>query len=161
ELRCPDPGRGIALGYLSLHGDRGGPRHDRSRGHGVEDRRRAALLPPEPRNQQGRGGGDDRFRLHRADREGATHGVRSRDESTDPAPDGGLGRMTPATTTPTGLDIESWTAPALARAAKRDEPAWAIDQRHVAAANARALGLPSREHELWRRIDFRTLEQAI
>ena len=65
--------------------------------------------------------------------------------------------MTPATAV---LDLEAWTAAALARAARTDEPAWAIAQRSAAAANARALGFPKRDHELWRRIDFRTLEQA-
>jgi Fe-S cluster assembly protein SufD len=65
--------------------------------------------------------------------------------------------MTPATTV---LDLDTWTNAALERAAKKDEPAWAIAQRRAAAANARTLGFPSREHELWRRIDFRTLEQA-
>jgi len=65
--------------------------------------------------------------------------------------------MTPATLT---YDINSWTNAALDRAARRDEPAWAIAQRRAAAGNARALGFPSRDQELWRRIDFRTLEQA-
>jgi len=65
--------------------------------------------------------------------------------------------MTPATLT---YDIDSWTNAALDRAARKDEPAWAIAQRRAAAANARALGFPSREQELWRRIDFRTLDQA-
>ena len=65
--------------------------------------------------------------------------------------------MTPATLT---YDIDSWTNAALDRAARKDEPAWAIAQRRAAAGNARALGFPSRDQELWRRIDFRTLEQA-
>jgi len=66
--------------------------------------------------------------------------------------------MTPATAI---LELEAWTATALARAAKNDEPAWAIAQRSAAAANAKTLGFPKREHELWRRIDFRTLEQSL
>ena len=65
--------------------------------------------------------------------------------------------MTPTTAVP-GLD--TWTRAALARAARSDEPAWAIAQRSAAAANALSLGFPKRDHELWRRIDFRTLEQA-
>jgi len=64
-------------------------------------------------------------------------------------------------TTTTALpSLDVWTTAALARAARSDEPAWAIAQRSAAAAHARALGFPKREHELWRRIDFRTLEQA-
>jgi Fe-S cluster assembly protein SufD len=66
--------------------------------------------------------------------------------------------MTPATAT---LDLSGWTREALAQASKRDEPSWAIDQRRAAAAHAATLGLPSREHELWRRIDFRTLERTL
>jgi Fe-S cluster assembly protein SufD len=66
--------------------------------------------------------------------------------------------MTPVTTT---LDIDAWEATALDRAARRDEPAWAIAQRRAAAGNARALGFPRRDQELWRRIDFRSLEQAL
>ena len=65
--------------------------------------------------------------------------------------------MMPATLT---YDIDSWTNAALDRAARKDEPAWAIAQRRAAAGNARALGFPGRDQELWRRIDFRTLEQA-
>ncbi len=65
--------------------------------------------------------------------------------------------MTPATQT---YDIDSWTSAALDRAARKDEPAWAIAQRRAAAGNARALGFPGRDLELWRRIDFRTLERA-
>lgn len=66
--------------------------------------------------------------------------------------------MTPATTV---LDIDAWTATTLDRAVRKDEPAWAIGQRRAAAGNARALGFPSRDLELWRRTDFRTLEQAV
>jgi Fe-S cluster assembly protein SufD len=65
--------------------------------------------------------------------------------------------MTPVTVVP---ELEAWTATALARAARSDEPAWAIAQRSAAAANAKALGFPKREQELWRRIDFRSLELA-
>lgn len=65
--------------------------------------------------------------------------------------------MTPATL---NYDVDSWTGAALDRAARKDEPAWAIAQRRAAAGNARALGFPARDLELWRRIDFRSLEQA-
>jgi len=71
--------------------------------------------------------------------------------------------MTTATAVPTistfpGLD--AWATGALERAGKANEPAWAVEQRRAAAGTARALGFPARDHELWRRIDFRTLEQA-
>jgi Fe-S cluster assembly protein SufD len=65
--------------------------------------------------------------------------------------------MTTATALP---DLGTWTAEALGRAARMHEPPWALDQRRAAAGIARTLGFPDREHELWRRIDFRTLEQA-
>ena len=42
---------------------------------------------------RGRGVGDDRLRLHRADHEGASARVRGRAEPPDPAPDGGIGRL--------------------------------------------------------------------
>ncbi len=68
-------------------------RRHRPRGDGVEDRRGAALLPDEPRPLGGRGERDDRLRVRRADHEGASTGVRGRDEPADPAPDGRLGRL--------------------------------------------------------------------
>jgi len=67
--------------------------------------------------------------------------------------------MTTLTATP-GFDVE-WGAVALARAAEAREPQWALDRRRAAAAMARALPFPSREDELWRRTDFRTLEAEL
>jgi Fe-S cluster assembly protein SufD len=67
--------------------------------------------------------------------------------------------MTTATAT-AALDLGAWIADAHARAGRRDEPSWALDQRTAAAGIARTLGFPTRDLELWRRIDFRTLEQA-
>ena len=48
----------------------------RPRGDRLEGQRRAAVLPDEPRHARGRGDGDDRARLHRADRPRTSHGVR-------------------------------------------------------------------------------------
>ena len=45
RLRRADPRRGVALGHLPVHQDRGGRGRHRPRGDGVEDRRGAALLP--------------------------------------------------------------------------------------------------------------------
>ena len=64
----------------------------------------------------------------------------------------------------TGLAPETlatWTERALARATERREPGWAIEHRRRAAALATALPFPSREDELWRRTDFRTLEAEL
>lgn len=69
--------------------------------------------------------------------------------------------MTTATAVPAVQHLETWATEALGRAGKASEPAWALDQRRAAAGTARALGFPARDHELWRRIDFRTLEQAL
>ena len=69
---------------------------DRPRGDGVEGRRRAALLPDEPRPLRGAGDGHGRQRLHRADHPHAADGVRRRVESADRAADGGFGRLTTA-----------------------------------------------------------------
>src|SRR5439155_16464243 len=113
-------------------------------------------------DQQGRCGGHDRLRVHRADREGAADGVRGRDEPPDPAPDGGLGRMTTAANLPVtaGFDGE-WGERALARAAAAHEPKWALERRRAAAGLARTLPFPSHEDELWRRTDFRALQAAL
>ena len=66
-----------------------------------------------------------------------------------------------ATRTATAVDLAGWERTALARAAKSGEPEWALDQRRAAAGMARSLAFPSRDHELWRRIDFRSAEEAI
>ena len=62
--------------------------------------------------------------------------------------------------TPTGFDVE-WAARAEALAARSGEPAWALERRRAAAAIAGSLSFPSREHELWRRTDFRTLNAEL
>lgn len=59
-----------------------------------------------------------------------------------------------------GFDGE-WTDIGATRAAQAQEPAWALEQRRVAAAHTKSLAFPSREDELWRRTDFRTLEAAL
>lgn len=72
-----------------------------------------------------------------------------------PAP---VGTVSPQTSS---IDLDSWERTALERATRRGEPAWALDQRRAAAGMARALSFPARDHELWRRIDFRNAEAAI
>ena len=92
-LRRADPRRGVALRHVPVHQDRRRRRRHRPRGDRLEDRRGAALLPHVARAHRGRGERDDRERLRRADHEGAAARVRRRDEPADPAPDGGLGRL--------------------------------------------------------------------
>lgn len=58
----------------------------------------------------------------------------------------------------TGFDV-AWAAKAEAGAA--GEPAWALERRRTAGAIAGTLTFPSREDELWRRTDFRSLEAAL
>ena len=82
-----------ADGHLPVHRDRGEEGQHRARGHGLEGRGGPALLPDEPRALGGRGDGDGRQRLHRADSQGASAGVRYRAEPPDPARDGRLGRL--------------------------------------------------------------------
>ena len=89
RLRCADPRRRVAERHLSVHPDRRERRRHRTRGDGLEDRRRAALLSHVARAERGRGLGDGGQRLRRADHEGAAARVRRRDEPADPAPDGG------------------------------------------------------------------------
>ena len=56
------------LRHLPLRRHPRGRRLDGSRGHGLQGVRGPALLPHVPRHGRGRGHGDDRARLHRADR---------------------------------------------------------------------------------------------
>ena len=92
-LRRADPRRRVALRHLPVHQDRRRRRRHRTRGDGLQDRRGAALLSHVARAHRGGGERDDRERLRRADHEGAAARVRGRDEPPDPAPDGGLGRL--------------------------------------------------------------------
>jgi Fe-S cluster assembly protein SufD len=64
------------------------------------------------------------------------------------------------TTASAVFGLEAWATEAVRRAGGKREPAWALDQRRAAAGIAATLGFPARDLELWRRIDFRTLEQA-
>jgi Fe-S cluster assembly protein SufD len=57
--------------------------------------------------------------------------------------------------------LEHWSQRSLALATERREPQFAIERRRRAAALAAALPFPSREDELWRRTDFRTLEAGV
>jgi len=57
--------------------------------------------------------------------------------------------------------LSDWAARAAERGAERREPAWAKERRARSAALAASLPFPSREDELWRRTDFRTLETEI
>ena len=95
RLRRAAARRGLALGHLPDDPHRRGRRRRRPRGHRLQGRRRPDLLPPGPR--AGRGGGleDDRQRLHRADHQGASDGVRGRDEPADRAADGRLDWLRP------------------------------------------------------------------
>ena len=90
RLRRAAARRGLALGHLPDDPDRRERRRRRPRGDGLEDRRRADLLPPEPRARRGGGLEDDRQRVHRAGHQGAADGVRGRAQPADRAADGGL-----------------------------------------------------------------------
>ena len=76
------------LRHLPLRRRPRGRRVDGPRGDGLQGQRRPALLPDEPRPDRGRGDGDDRARLRRADRQGAADGVRPRAQPADRAADG-------------------------------------------------------------------------
>ncbi len=73
-----------------------GRRVDGPRGDGLQGQRGPALLPDEPRHDRGRGHGDDRPRLRRADRPGAADGVRAGAQPADRAADGRRGGLTQA-----------------------------------------------------------------
>ena len=65
--------------------------------------------------------------------------------------------MTTDVQNPAGFDADV-AARALERATTARETAFSLEDRRTAAAILRALKFPSREHELWRRTDFRPLE---
>ena len=92
-VRRPDPRRRVREPHAAIHGGRPARRPDRPRGDGVEDRRRAALLPDEPWAVRGAGDEHGRQRLHRADHAHAPDGVRRRVEPADRTADGGQRRL--------------------------------------------------------------------
>src|SRR5262249_40239988 len=173
-LRRAPSGREVPLRHVPLHGDRRGQGLDRTRGHGLEDRRRAALLSHEPRNSGGRGGRDDREWIHRADHEGAANGVRGRDEPPHSTSDGRIGRLSrrepirrpqgrepvnetqtlmPGLNEPSGLP--SWNGARVAeRSRSAGEPAFLTRLRAEAWAHAEKTPFPARTEELWRRTDI-------
>jgi Fe-S cluster assembly protein SufB len=80
-LLLDEDSRSDTYPYMDLH---------RPRGHRQHGGRRPDLLPHEPRAQRGGGHGHDRARVHRAHRQGTSHGVRGGAEPPDRAADGGL-----------------------------------------------------------------------
>ena len=76
------------LRHLSLRRHPRGRRLDGPRGQRLQGLRRPAVLPDVARHGAGRGDGDDRARLRRADRQGAADGVRPRAQPADRAADG-------------------------------------------------------------------------
>ncbi len=56
--------------------------------------------------------------------------------------------------------LTRWPGEAAARAAKAGEPAWALEQRRLAAALAQRMPFPDHRLELWRRTDFGSLPIA-
>ncbi|MEO5618579.1 MAG: Fe-S cluster assembly protein SufD [Candidatus Eisenbacteria bacterium] len=60
----------------------------------------------------------------------------------------------------TGFDVEM-SARAMERATAARETAFSLEDRRTATAIMRALTFPTREHELWRRTDFRALEAEL
>ena len=60
----------------------------------------------------------------------------------------------------TGFDV-AWAERALERGRERHEPEWSLARRRAAAETMRGLDFPSRTDELWRRTDFRSLEESI
>ena len=143
-LRRADPGRRVAFRHLPLH--RGGGRDGVAgpRGHGLQGRRRPALLSDEPRSVRGRGDRDDRQRIHRADHARAADGVRGRAEPPDRAADGGLRRMTT-------FDRAALEALPIA-------PGFTGAIRARAFEQFEALPTPSQETEEWRYTDLSAFE---
>ena len=81
------------LRHLPLRRRPRGRRVDGSRGDRVQGQRRPAVLPDEPWPVRGRGDGDDRARLRRADRPRTADGVRPRAQPAHRTADGRRGRL--------------------------------------------------------------------
>jgi Fe-S cluster assembly protein SufD len=60
----------------------------------------------------------------------------------------------------TDFDV-AWAERALEQARAAGEPEWSLGLRRAAAEQARGLEFPSRTDELWRRTDFRSLQDAL
>ena len=88
EVRRAAGRRDQPLGHLPVRRRPRGRRVDGPRGDRVQGQRGPAVLPDEPRPDRGRGDGDDRARLRRADRPRAADGVRARAQPADRAADG-------------------------------------------------------------------------
>ena len=88
EVRRAARRHGQPLRHLPVRRRPRGRRVDGPRGDRLQGQRRPALLPDEPRPDRGRGDGDDRARLRRADRQGAADGVRARAQPAHRAADG-------------------------------------------------------------------------
>src|SRR5207249_5570449 len=151
RLRRADPRRGLALGHLPVHEDRRGRGRHRPRGDRLEDRRGAALLPDVARPHGGRGERDDRLRLRRADHEGASTGVRGRDEPPHSAPDGRLRRLAPDSRCEPGA-FPTRTAPFGVRPRTRPKEA-AV--RAELLERYRTLPFPTTTDEPWRFTDLK------
>ena len=93
EVRRPAGRHHLPVGHLPVRRRPRGRRVDGSRGDRLQGQRGAAVLPDEPRPDRGRGDGDDRPRVRRADRPGTADGVRARAEPADRTADGRGGRL--------------------------------------------------------------------
>src|SRR5208337_1249296 len=93
QVRRAAGGHGEPQRHLPVRGRPRGRRGDGPRGHRLQDLRRPAVLPDEPRHDRGRGDGHDRPRVRRAHRARAADGVRARAEPADRTADGGGGRL--------------------------------------------------------------------
>ena len=113
RLRRAAARRGLALRHLPDDPHRRERRRRRPRGHSLEDRRRADLLPAVARPRRGGGLEDDRQRLHRAGHQGAADGVRGRAQPADRAADGRLDWLAPSplAQSPNGLSRGAARAP--------------------------------------------------
>src|SRR5439155_18932557 len=155
-LRRAHARRDSAERHLSVHGDRRRGRHHRTRGVGLEGGGRAALLPHEPRPFRSRGDRDGRERLHRADREDASDGLRDRDEPAHHAADAGCHRLVTVATEPTArVPPDRTEVERLSR--RRDEPDWLRDARLAALASLRPEDWPTGAEEEWRRFPLQGL----
>ena len=150
RLRRADARRGVALGHLPDDPHRRVRRRRRPRGDGLEGRRRAGLLPAEPRPRRGRGLEDDRQRLHRAGHQGAADGVRGRAQPADRAADGRLDWLRRVRRL---LRFASGGG-----GVAEPEPDWLTERRRQGASLASELALPDAKQKGWEFTDLADLD---
>ena len=130
-----------------------GRRHDGPRGHGLQGQRRPDLLPDEPRSDRGRGDGDGRARIRRADRQGIADGIRAGIQPADRTADGRLRRMSSVTGVVGAVQGENFRPPSQSSGSRP-----AVNKGEMFTSfDVNAFEVPRSKDEAWKFTPFRKL----